>query len=156
MLIPDILKEIMTSMREDYCFLVNHLAVLIMALALIYMDDERSNRLLKPLLLGVGLILYPFHASYIFTLWGDGSYKIMLNFLFLPIVAAYTIYCISEKYEGKKRVAAIIICLCIVVACCSFDHWSIEHFRINYQTIPVNALLRTRRISFVELLPWRF
>lgn len=129
MLTPDIIKEIMSSMREDYCFLVNHLAVLLMMLVLAHLDDERGNKLLKALLLGLVILVYPFHAAYICSSWGAESYRIMLNYLFIPLIAAYTIYCVSERYEDKKRVIAIAVGLGIVFVSCTFDHWSLDHFR---------------------------
>ena len=129
MLIPDIIKEIMSAMREDYCFLVNHLAVILMMLVLIYIDDERSNRLLNTLLIALLLLIYPFHASYICTAWDPEAYRVMLNFLSLPIVAAYTIYCVSERHVGKKRIFAIAIGMVIFFVSCSLDSWTLEQFK---------------------------
>ena len=153
MLIPDIIKEIIASMREDYCFLVNHLAVLLMMLVLIYLDDEKGNKLLKPLMLGLVLLIYPFHAAYMCSSWDSESYRIMLNFLFLPIVAAYTIYCVSERYEGKKRIVAMILGVCLIIACCSFDRWNLAHFRFSERVTSADALSRAYRISFTESVP---
>lgn len=129
MLIPDIIKEIMSAMREDYCFLVNHLAVILMMLVLIYIDDERSNRLLNTLLIALLVLIYPFHASYICMTWNPEAYRIMLNFISLPIVAAYTIYCVSERHVGKKKILAIVTGMVIFFVSCSLDSWTLEQFK---------------------------
>ncbi len=140
MLIPDVIKEIMVSLREDYCFLANHLCVLIMMLALIYLDDERSKRLLTPLLVGLIMLIYPFHAWYIYTSWDVESYRTMINFLYMPIVAAYTIYCVSEKYEGKKKTAAIAIGAAIFIISCTLDHWTVDQFRFYKEPVETSSI----------------
>ncbi len=127
MLTPDIIKEIMTSIREDYCFLVNHLTVILMMLVLMYMDDDRSRRLLKPLLLGLILLIYPFHASYISTTWDFETYRLFLNFLSVPMIVAYTVYCASKKSD-KKPWLVITIGVAVFIVACSFDQWTTEQF----------------------------
>ena len=88
--------------------------VLLLTLVLIYLGDlKRSGAVPGILLMSAVLFISP-----------DA-----LHFVTLPIVFAYTICRVCERYEGKERRLAMALGIALFIAACSFDVPGLSQFR---------------------------
>ena len=120
--------------------------VLLCLLVLIYQDDYKNSFLIYGFCMALFLILCPFLAFYIYTVYGLGWY--IFEACFIPVIplVAYTVFRTVEACEGQKKILALVLSIAIFLLACSYSKLNLKEFKF-YKEKSMEKIMMERIIE---------